>query len=81
MLYNKSYEKKVRELGVFNLKKRRLGGDFIILSNHLKGGCSKMEIGFFFKVTKTRENYFKLHQGRFRWDIRKYFSTERVIRH
>jgi len=78
-----SYEDRLRELGLFSLKKNRLWGDLRAAFQYLKGAYRKDGEGLFTRVCsdRTRGNGCKLQEGRFRLDIRKKFFTMRVVKY
>jgi len=78
-----SCEERLRELGLFSLEKKRLQGDLIVAFQYLKRAYKKDGDKLFSRAccNRTRGDGFELKEARFILNIRKKFSTMRVVKH
>jgi len=74
-----SYKQRLRELGLFSLKERRLRGDLPNGYKYLQGGCQ--ENGSVVPSNRTRGNGHKLKHRKFCLNMRKNFFCLRVMEH
>jgi len=77
------YEERLRELGLFSLKKTRLRRDLINAYKYLQGGCQEegARLNSVVPSDRTRGNGHKQKHRKFPLNMRKNFITLRVTEH
>ena len=77
-LETKSYEEKLKELGMFSLEKRRQRGDTIPLFKYLKGCQTEKGQDLFsiIPVCRIHNNGLRLQEARFLFNIKKNILLE-----
>jgi len=78
-----SYKERLRELGLFSLKKRKLRGDLINVYKYLQVGCQEDGARLFSVVPNNRisSNGHELKHRKFQLNMRKNFFTLSVMEH
>ncbi|TRZ20424.1 hypothetical protein HGM15179_006695 [Zosterops borbonicus] len=78
-----SYEEKLRELGLFSLKKRQLRGKLINIHQYLQEGCQQdaARLWSVMPSNGTRGNEQKVMPREFHLNMRKKFFTVQVTKH
>jgi len=76
-----SYEERLRELGLFSLKKSRLREDLTNAYKYLKGGCPEDGARIFSVVprNRTRGSGHKLKHGKYHLNVMKNFEGDRAL--
>ena len=77
------YEERLRELGLFSLKKRRLRGDLINACKYLQGGCQE-DVARLYSVVasdRTRGNGHRLKRRKLCLNTTKNFFILRATEH
>jgi len=79
----RSCEEQPRTWGLSSLEHMRLRGSLTALYRFVRRGSGERDADPFSLVSSNRtcRNGSKLHQGRFRLDIRKHFFTEGVVKY
>lgn len=78
------YEVRLNNVGLFSLRKRRLGGELINVYKYLEGDGGQMDKARLFLMVcsyRTRSNDLKLERRKFCTNIWKNFFTVRVTEH